>query len=119
MTQHTLNHTVYNSMAEYGASQLSPLETIDSNPNEYIQLVNIVKSHFPDMTNKEVNDFLQKLKDEGCAYVAMINSLFDEFIHNRIQFKELFGFDIVSEDDTLPFRLNTVGKPIVNTTESK
>lgn len=46
MTQYTLNHTVYNSMAEYGASQ-------------------------------------------------------------------------VSEDGTLPFRLKTVGKPIVNTTESK
>lgn len=103
MTKHTLNHTVYNSIDEYGASQRSPFETMTSNPKEYAQLSNIVKSHFPDMTQEKVDAFLQKLKQEGCGYVAMINSLFDEFTHDRTNFKERFGFDMFSADGTLNY----------------
>ena len=103
MQDYSLNSIVFNSIDEYGASQRSPFETITSNPDEYVQLSNIVKSHFPKWTEDEVRDFLEKLKQEGCGYVAMINSLFDEFTDNRSDFKKAFGFDMFSSDGTLNF----------------
>lgn len=103
MTKRTLNQTVYNSINEYGASQRSPFETITSNPEEYAQLSNIVKSHFPNMNQKEIDNFLKKLNQEGCGYVTMINSLFDVFTNDRDSFKTLFGFDMISADGTLNY----------------
>lgn len=103
MTKHTLNQTVYNSIDEYGASQRSPFETMTSNSVEYAQLSNIVKSHFPEWTSADIQDFIEKLKKEGCAYVAMINSLFDEFTDHRADFQQAFGFDMFASDGTLNF----------------
>lgn len=103
MTKHTLNKTVYNSIDEYGASQRSPFETTTSNPEEYAQLSNIVKSHFPEWNENQIREFIEKLKQEGCGYVAMINSLFDEFTNNHSAFQQAFGFDMYALDGTLNF----------------
>ena len=53
MQNYSLNSIVFNSIDEYGASQRSPFETITSNPDEYVQLSNIVKSHFPKWTEDD------------------------------------------------------------------
>lgn len=98
-----LNSTVFNFIDEYGASQCSPFETITSNPTEYAQLSNIVKSHFPEWTPDDIQNFMEKLKQEGCGYVAMINSLFDEFTDNPSGFLNAFGFDMYAPDGTLNF----------------
>ncbi len=100
---HPLNSIVYNILDEYGASQRSPFETMTSNPTEYAQLCNIVKSHFPDWAPDVIQDFIEKLKKEGCGYVAMINSLFNEFTDDRKGFQKAFGFDMYSSDGTLNF----------------
>ncbi len=103
MNKHIRNHTVYNPIDEYGANQRSPFETMTSNPAEYAQLSNIVKSHFPQWTADDIHDFIAKLKQEGCGYVAMINSLFEEFTDNHLEFQNIFGFDMFSPDGTLNF----------------
>ncbi|MBQ9984269.1 MAG: hypothetical protein IJP29_06730 [Lachnospiraceae bacterium] len=99
----TINSLVYNPIEEYGASQKAPFQTMTSDPTEYAQLSNIVKSHFPKMTDEEVRDFLWKLQKEGCGYVAMINTLFHEFIDDRSGFQNAFGFDMYASDGTLNF----------------
>lgn len=99
----SLNTIVFNSIDEYGASQRSPFETMTSNPEEYAQLSNIVKSHFPEWTEATIQDFLEKLKKEGCGYVAMINSLFDEFTDDCLGFRDAFGFNMFGADGTLNF----------------
>ena len=103
MTQHTVNHTVYNPIDEYGANQQSPIDSLRKNPNEYAELANIVKSHFPYMTDEDIKNYLQKLCDEGCCYVAMINSLFEEFTNRRNEFKDIFGFDMTSVDGSFNY----------------
>ena len=103
MSKHTFNKTVYNITGEYGASQRSPFDTMTSNPEEYVHLSNIVHSHFPDWTELQIRDLLAKLKQEGCAYTAMINSLFDEFTEHRADFENAFGFDMYALDGTLNF----------------
>lgn len=99
----TVNSNIYNSIGEYGASQKAPFQTMTSDPVEYAQLSNIVKSHFPDMTENDISNFLRKLQKEGCGYVAMINTLFDAFTDNRSGFFEAFGFDMYAADGTLNY----------------
>lgn len=103
MQKQELNSIVFDTANEYGASQRSPFETMTSDPVEYAQLSNIVKSHFPEWNTEDIQNFIQKLKQEGCGYVAMINSLFDEFTDNRSGFQEAFGFDMYAADGTLNF----------------
>lgn len=102
MTKHTLNHIVYNSTNEYGSDQNSP-RNLPKNDPEYNELCSIVKANFPDMKDEEVSKLLQKLGQEGCGYVAMINSLFDAFIYDASSFYDAFGFSMYSADGSLNY----------------
>ena len=94
---------VYNPQNEYGASQREPNLLSKSNPEEYRQLCAIVKNHFPDMSQEQIDELLKRLRSEGCGYVAMVNSLFEAFIHNPSLFREKFGFPMYSSDGTLNY----------------
>ena len=101
------NQKLYNPNGEYGGNQCSPniiasAKDAENNP-EYHQLCLIVKSHFPDMTQKEIHDFLLKIDRESCAYVAMINTLFEELIDRRDDYYNAFGFHMFAPDGTLNY----------------
>ena len=101
------NPKIYNPDAEYGGNQCSPniiasAKDAENNP-EYQQLCLIVKSHFPEMTQKEIHAFLLKLDNESCAYVAMINTLFEELIDRPQDFYNAFGFHMYDPDGSLNY----------------
>ncbi len=104
MLQETkLNSKIYNEHAEYGANQCSPNITATSDPDEYHQLCTIVKSSFPEMTQKDIDALILKLRKEACGYVAMINSLFEAYIDRPDDFRHIFGFSMYATDGSLNF----------------
>ena len=46
-----------------------------------------------------LKNFLAKLQDEGCAYVAMTNSIFSRFKGTEEEFQKKFGFSMYIEKD--------------------
>ncbi len=94
---------VYNPDHEYGANQRSPILTFQNDSEEYHQLYNIVKMHFPQMTDEQIQAYLEKLNQEGCGYVAMINSLFHAYIDFPELFEDIFGFPMYDEDGSLNY----------------
>ena len=85
----------------YGGNQSSPLKTFQKgSKEEKKQLIDIIQKYHPKLdTNDEIEDFLAKLQDEGCAYVAMTNSIFSRFKGTEEEFQKKFGFSMYIEKD--------------------
>ncbi len=97
------NPVVYNDHNEYGANQRHPYLTATTDPQEYAELCHIVALHFPEKSQAQIDELLQNLRQEGCGYVAMINSLFQVFIDRPDKFCEKFGFEMYDHDGTLNY----------------
>ena len=53
----------------------------------------IIRNYYPDATLEEIEALFQLMNDVGCAYMAVVNSIFYEFIiHDESEFQEIFGF---------------------------
>lgn len=97
------NPIIYNEKNEYGGNQCSPNIAATADPNEYSELCAIVKSAFPDMSQEQIDAFLLKLRKESCGYVAMINTLFEEFVDRPDAFREIFGYSMYDTDGSLNY----------------
>ncbi len=97
------NSKIYNESGEYGANQCSPNILAASDKEEYLQLCSIVRTFFPDMSQEEIDAFILKLRKEACGYVAMVNSLFEEYIDRPDEFRSVFGFSMYQHDGSLNF----------------
>lgn len=102
MKKTNINPIVYNEN-EYGANQRGPYLAATADPEEYHHLCMIVKQHFPDKTQQQIDELLQRLRKEGCGYVAMINSLFDVYSSKADLFYKTFGFSMYDSDGTLNY----------------
>lgn len=80
----------------YGGNQESPVTKSD-------ELAYIVRRYYPDFTKDEVEDYLTKLKTEGCGYVALINTIFNQFVGKEEEFEKTFGFPMYGEDGDLNY----------------
>jgi hypothetical protein len=82
----------------YGGDQGSPR-------NNYDEVVEVVKKYNPDMSEEEVREYLEKLNHEGCGYVAMTNTIFDEYDGKEKEFEDKFGFPMYNENGELNHNL--------------
>lgn len=85
---------IYNEDGLYGGDQGSPLASFDSGDQGIRDLLH---KHFPDMTEEEMRDYLQKLNDEGCGYVALINAFLENYTGTAAEFEAEFGFPLYVE----------------------
>ncbi|MBC6309927.1 hypothetical protein HCJ66_10275 [Listeria sp. FSL L7-1582] len=91
------------SSGEYGGNQGSPSYTLKNGDTE---IKKILKNHFPDMTEKEMKDYLDKLNDEGCGYVALVNGFLDQYGGTEREFEKEFGFPMYTKKDNGEKTLN-------------
>lgn len=54
-------------------------------------------------TKRQIHDLLEQINNEGCGYVALVNTLFWEFDGTEVEFEELFGFPMRDEDGNYNF----------------
>jgi len=78
----------------YGGNQGSP--QIHST-----ELAGIVRKYYPNKSDKEVEDYLQELNENGCAYVAITNTVFEHFKDDPEGFQRTFGFPMTRPDGSL------------------
>ena len=70
--------------------------------------VNFENTSLDDLSDKELDEYLDKLNHEGCGYASIVNSVF-EYYENAENGEELFrkkfGFDMKRSDGTMNFEL--------------
>lgn len=95
-----ISSTVFDGSGSYGGNQGGP---ISSDQAKVKELYEIIKKYYPDMTEKEVLSYLDKLNSEGCGYVALINTIFASFEGREEEFEKTFGFPMYNEDGDFNF----------------
>lgn len=66
-------------------------------------MADIVRKYYPGFSEDEVKDYLTKLQLEGCGYVTMINTIFNQFVGKEEEFEKTFGFSIYDENGELNY----------------
>ena len=79
---------------EYGGNQGAPLD----DKAHFSDYADIVRKYYPDMSDKEVKNYLKKLNSEGCGYVAMVNTIFAQYAGREDEFEKTFGFPMYDKD---------------------
>lgn len=90
-----IDSIVFDEDGSYGGDQGAPAKDRLNSKAIY----NIVRSHFPDMTDKEIAAYLVKLNSEGCGYVAAINTMFASYEGREQEFEQTFGFPMYKNGD--------------------
>ncbi|KAA0119671.1 hypothetical protein FKX92_03810 [Streptococcus sanguinis] len=96
-----LQRDIYKNMpkGDFGGDQSSPLSSYKyGSRDEKKRLEDIIKKYHPEIeTEKDVIDYLTKLEDEGCGYVALINTLYSRYKGTEQEFENKFGFPMFIE----------------------
>lgn len=97
-TEDEIDSIVFDDDGSYGADQGSPKDVWGPWSNKK-ELYDTVKEYYPDMSDKEIQNYLKKLNNEGCGYVAVINTIFAAYEGREEEFKQAFGFDMYEKGD--------------------
>lgn len=88
--------TPYDNVGSYGGDQASPKEHSE-------ELIDIVRKYYPDMSDKDISNYLEKLEYEGCGYVACVNTVFTHYVNKEAEFLKTFGFPMHKMDGSLNY----------------
>lgn len=58
----------------------------------------IVKKYHPNYSDAQIQDFLDNMNSEGCAYMANVNTLFAIYNGRETEFEEKFGFPMYDKN---------------------
>ncbi len=70
---------------------------LDSDRNYMRELIHSYEE-YAEYSDKEIEEFLQKLNSEGCGYVAFANIVVDEYRRKEEEFRQIFGFPLFLEN---------------------
>ncbi len=85
---------IFDDIGSYGGDQGSAMRVYQDE-----EIENIVRRYHPRFTDKEVLEFLKRLNAEGCGYVALCNTLFNEYACRQARFEEKFGFPMYKDGE--------------------
>jgi len=83
-----LQFGVFNGRGQYGGDQSDPI-------NHFKDMAPVIRRYFPNMSDKEIKGMLKVIQDSGCGYVALCNTLFDQYIGREDEFYETFGIPMM------------------------
>ncbi len=97
---------VYNeiNVGYYGGNQGAPFKASSKDIKKYRE---IIEKNFPDanLSDKELRKYLRKINSEGCGYVALINTIFVNYINDPEGFEKTFGYPMYTEDGQLNYNM--------------
>ena len=87
----------------YGGDQGAPEKKYKRDSSKRDLLNEIVRNYYPDYNDREVENLLSELNKEGCGYVALINTLFIQYLGREERFMEVFGFPMYDNNGELNY----------------
>ncbi len=97
-------NTPFDDNGQYGGDQGHPKETDKKDPH-FKEMADIIKKYYPNMTDDEIMEYLEKMNKEGCGYVAICNSIFSAYVGNEELFEKTFGFPMYDNQGELNYDL--------------
>lgn len=83
----------------YGGYQGSCLDRWVENKNsDRAMFRKIIKKYFPKYNDKKIRGLLDEMNNEGCNYMAWVNTIFGQYIGKEKKFEEVFGFSMYDEN---------------------
>ncbi|EFR88109.1 conserved hypothetical protein, partial [Listeria marthii FSL S4-120] len=82
---------VYSENSTYGGAQGGPRAAYSNGDN---RIADIIRQYYPNMSDKEIKQYLQKLDSEGCSYVSLVNTFLDHYNGSEEDFEKTFGFPL-------------------------
>ena len=74
-------------------SQSLPINNWNEN-HKMMEYLNIIHRYFPDFTEEDAQILLYKLKNEGCGYASIVNTIMMYFRKKPYEFVQKFGFQM-------------------------
>lgn len=74
-------------------SQSLPINNWNEN-HKMMEYLNIIYRYFPDFTEEDAQILLYKLKNEGCGYASIVNTIMMYFRKKPYEFVQKFGFQM-------------------------
>ena len=96
-----IDSIVFDDEGLYGGDQGAPRAVWRA--EEKAELYQIVRQYYPNMSDDEIRDYLDKLNNEGCGYVAIINTIFAAYEGREEEFEKTFGFPMYGNDGDLNY----------------
>lgn len=88
---------VFDDEGQYGGDQGAPAA---SKGEDRRRLTQIIQRYYPNLKSEEqIDAYLRKLNSEGCGYVALINTIFDQYIGREEEFEKTFGFPMYRDGE--------------------
>lgn len=84
----------------YGGNQGSSLELYKKKFKTSIEkteaklIEDTIRKYYPDMSKREIEKFLAKMKSDGCTYVATANNIYEQLNYDPVVFKQKLGFEM-------------------------
>lgn len=86
----------YDGTGSYGGNQGSPAQNWEA-------MAEIVRRYYPNMTDKQIKEYLNTLNHNGCAYTALTNTIFTAFRGRPEDFERTFGFPMYGKNGDLNY----------------
>lgn len=99
---------VYDTKGQYGGNQGWLDEALRNgflSDEEIQQLLDIMHKYFPDLTEDDLQTVFNQMNNVGCAYIAGINTIIEQYADNPAEFERIFGFPLYKPDGTINFDL--------------
>lgn len=90
-TEEEVDNIITKGKGGYGGDQGSPARQWGFWSHKK-EMYDTVRSHYPDMTDEEIRDYLDKYNSEGCGYVAIANTVMAAYEGREDEFERAFGF---------------------------
>lgn len=98
----------FDTEGSYGGSQCTPLSAFLQKDGETSREIRrVVKSYYPEYSDREIENMMRDLEAEGCGYVALANTLFGWYAGRADQFQAVFGFPMYNGLGELNYELLT------------
>ncbi len=89
-----MGNPVTNGSGTYGGNQGSARKKYMDE-----ELQDIVRKYYPDYSDAQIKQYLENMNSEGCGYVALCNTIFEQYVGREAEFELKFGFPMYKDGD--------------------
>ena len=93
------NPAYSNDVGYYGGKQHGCIERwLNEETAVKQQIIEIMHKYFPEYTEADIQTFLDEMNHHGCHYMAVVNTIFAQYVGREELFEKTFGFPMYDEN---------------------